>query len=437
MASLPITANPKPELCHDGREIKLYLPVDDVLKPELSIVIPALNEELTIGEFVDWCKEGLRRSNISGEILIVDSSTDRTLEVALARGARVLRAPKRGLGRAYIDAIPYIRGAYVLMGDADCTYDFRDLEAFVNKFRAGYGYVMGSRFRGYIEPGSMPPLHQYFGTPVTTWLLNFLYGSHFSDIHCGMRGLTRDALCRMDLQSQSWEYASEMVLKSVRMELRTAEVPVRFLKDQEGRFSHHKRAGWFSPWHAAWINLRAMFIYGADFFLFRPGLLLLFIGLLLTLPMTFGPVSVGPVTFSLYWMLLGLSLSVLGLHGFYVGALARVFFDYSGRITRRWVRMFSYTRSVVLSALAILAGGALAVPLVSQYLRSGLRLPATVSTASQMAVTGLLFVIGGAMNFTFTLALHAAAVNVKHQSVRTEPETQAPNSVHVRSDIAK
>ena len=230
-----------------------------------------------------------------------------------------------------------------------------------------------------------------------------------------MRGITRDALCRMDLHSQSWEYASEMVLKSVRMELRTAEVPVRFLKDQEGRFSHHKRAGWFSPWHAAWINLRAMFIYGADFFLFRPGLLLLFIGLLLILPMTFGPVRLGPITFSLYWMLLGLTLSVLGLHGFYVGALARIFFDYSGATKRRWLRRFSYTRSVVVSAAAAIMGIALALPLVYRYLHAGLRLSGNVLPPSHMAVTGLFLVIAGSMNFTFTLALHAAAANVKHR----------------------
>ena len=139
----------------------------------------------------------------------------------------MLKTPKRGLGRAYIDAIPFIRGRYVLMGDADCTYDFRELEPFVEKFREGYEFVMGSRWRGSIEPGSMPFLHQYLGTPVTTWILNRLYGSRFSDIHCGMRGITRDALERMDLHSQSWEYASEMILKSVHMELRTAEVPVR------------------------------------------------------------------------------------------------------------------------------------------------------------------------------------------------------------------
>lgn len=398
-----------------NNEVQLLVPANDVAEPELSIVIPALNEELTIGQFVDWCVQGLARAGVKGEVLIIDSSTDATTEIAVAKGARVLRTPKRGLGRAYIDAIPFIRGEYVLMGDADCTYDFRDLEPFVQSFHEGHEFVMGSRFHGYIEPGSMPPLHQYFGTPVTTWLLNFLYASHFSDIHCGMRGITRNALYRMDLHSQSWEYASEMVLKSVRMELRTAEVPVRFLKDQEGRFSHHKRAGWFSPWHAAWINLRAMFIYGADFFLFRPGLVLLVIGLLLTLPMTFGPVRLGPITFSLYWMLLGLTLSVLGLHGFYMGALARVFFDYSGKTTERWLRMYSYTRSVVLSALAFGAGGTLAAPLIYQYLRSGLRLPGDVAPASHMAVTGLLFAVGGAMNFTFTLALHAAAANVKRR----------------------
>ena len=275
-------------------DVTLLVPEEDVAEPELSIVIPALNEELTVGAFVDWCKEGLAKVGIAGEVLIVDSSSDATAEVALRHGARVLKTPKRGLGRAYIDALPFIRGRFVLMGDADCTYDFRELEPFVEKFLQGYEFVMGSRWRGSIEPGSMPFLHQYLGTPVTTRILNLLYGSRFSDIHCGMRGITRDALERMDLHSQSWEYASEMILKSVHMELRTAEVPVRFLKDPEGRLSHHKRAGWFSPWAAAWINLRAMFIYGSHFFVFKPGIVLMALGLLLTLPVSFGDVDLGP-----------------------------------------------------------------------------------------------------------------------------------------------
>src|SRR5688572_21694527 len=196
----------------DSDELVLRVPANDVVDPELSIVIPALNERITIGLFVDWCMEGLRRADVRGEVLIIDSSSDDTPEIALSKGARVLKSPRRGLGRAYIDALAYVRGRYILMGDADCTYDFRNIETFMESFRCGYEYVMGSRFRGYIEPGSMPPLHQYLGTPVTTWLLNFLYASRFSDIHCGMRGITTSALTRMDLQSQSWEYASEMVL---------------------------------------------------------------------------------------------------------------------------------------------------------------------------------------------------------------------------------
>src|SRR5665213_2659304 len=233
-------------------EVHLLLPEGDVADPEVSIVIPALNEELTITEFVAWCQEGLAKANVRGEILIVDSSTDATAGKALAAGARVLVTPKRGLGRAYIDAIPFIRGKYVLLGDADLTYDFRETAPFVEKFREGYEYIMGSRFHGHIEDGAMPGLHRYFGTPLTNWILNLLYSADFSDIHCGMRGITREALIAMDIQSQSWEYASEMVLKSVQMDMARAEVPVRFLNDREGRLSHHKRAGWLCGWHAGW-----------------------------------------------------------------------------------------------------------------------------------------------------------------------------------------
>jgi glycosyltransferase involved in cell wall biosynthesis len=396
-------------------EVRLLVPAYDVANPEFSVVIPALNEALTIGPFVEWCHEGLRRADVRGEILIIDSSTDGTAQIAISKGARVLKTPRRGLGRAYIDALPFIRGKYVLMGDADCTYDFRDIEPFIERLHDGDEFVMGSRFRGSIETGSMPPHHRYFGTPLTTWILNFLYASRFSDIHCGMRGITRAALQNMSLQSQSWEYASEMVLKSVRMNLRTTEVPVHFLKDREGRLSHHKRAGWLSPWAVGWTSLKTMFIYGTDFFLIRPGLLLLFAGLLLTLPLAPGPLSIGPITLSLNWMLLGLTLSVLGLHGFYVGSLARIFFDYSGEATRRLLSVFSYTRSVVVSATAGICGTALAIPLVREYLHSGNSPTIKTLSSAHLAVGGLLFLVAGLMNFTFTLALHAAAVFVRRK----------------------
>lgn len=394
--------------------VELLVPDGDVAAPVLSIVVPALNEQLTIGDFIAWCHEGLGRAAVPGEILIVDSSTDRTAEIALAAGARVLCTPKRGLGRAYQDALPFIRGKYVLMGDCDCTYDFRELAAFVEKFEAGAEFIMGSRFRGYIEPGSMPPLHRYLGTPVTTWILNVIFSSRFSDIHCGMRGITRDALARMDIRSQSWEYASEMVLKSVHMGLRTQEVPIRFLKDRDGRLSHHKRSGWFSPWHAAWINLRAMFIYGANFFLFKPGLVLLALGLSLVVPLAFGTFSIGPITFSLHWMMFGLSLAIVGLQSVYMGVLTQVFFDYSGAATARWFRRFPYTRSVILSAVLGLMGLLLSGALTLTYVQNDYRL-VEGDRVNNLGVAGLLLSIVGFMTFTFTLLLHSTAVAVRRR----------------------
>ena len=354
-------------------EVLLLLPADDAASPELSIVIPALNEEISIGQFVDWCKQGFAAANVVAEILIIDSSSDRTAEIAVAHGARVLKTPKRGLGRAYIDAIPFIRGRYVLMGDADCTYDFRDIQAFVDKFRAGSEFVMGSRFKGSIEQGAMPPLHRYFGTPLTTWILNVMYGTRFSDIHCGMRGITLDALKRINLVSQSWEYASEMVLKSVHLDLTTSEVPVRFLNAPEGRVSHLVQGGWSTPWKAGWINLKAMFVFGADFFLIIPGLLLLVLGFVPLVLLAAGPRVVGEITFSVNSMLVALVISILGLQFIFIGAIAQSLYDTVGRKRQRWLSLFAYTRTTLLAAAVFLIGLLLDMRFVAAFAAKNIR----------------------------------------------------------------
>ena len=394
----------------ETNDLELLVPAFDEVAPRVSVVVPAMNEESTILQFVEWCHEGLRQAGLPGEILIVDSSTDRTPTIALEAGARVLRTPKRGLGRAYIDAVPFIRGDYVVMGDADCTYDFRELGRFVEKLQEGYDFAMGSRWLGSIESGSMPWLHRYVGTPITTWVLNRIYGSKFTDIHCGMRGITREALVRMGLTSQSWEYASEMVLKSVRMQLRLVEVPVSFYKDQEGRVSHHRRSGWFSPFHAAWINFRAMFTYRVEYFVMKPGLFLFALGLLLTLPLSFGSIVIGPLTFSLYWMLLGLTLAVLGLQSFFFGCLAEVFCDYSGQARRRWTKIFRYTRAMLITGVTFVAGVGLAIPTLVYYVGHSFRLPVASSVTDHLAITGILLMITGFSGFGFTLLLHATEV---------------------------
>jgi glycosyltransferase involved in cell wall biosynthesis len=374
----------------------------DAARPLVSIVVPCLNEQLVIGEFVDWCKDGLAKVGRDGQIMIVDSSTDRSPEIAEAHGAQVLRVPKRGLGQAYLDAIPHIRGKYVIMGDADLTYDFRELAPFVEKLDEGYDFVMGSRMKGYIEPGAMPALHRYFGTPLTTLILNVMYGTRYSDIHCGMRGMTLDALKRMDLQSASWEYASEMVLKAALLKLRTTDVPIRFYKDREGRTSHHVRSGWLSPWKAGWINLRAMFVYAPDFFLYRPSLAMLGIGLLLVALLAVGPRHIAGVGFNLHWMLLGMTLATVGYSGLQLAMLSRVYHGFDKRVRERVLSVFGYNRGMAIGAAMSALGLLLAAALLARWYAAGLLL----QEISHPAVAGLTLIILGFQTITFTIILH-------------------------------
>ncbi|MFT3867603.1 MAG: glycosyltransferase [Nibricoccus sp.] len=395
-----------PETNPAPTQVEHLVPPGQKLEPvELSIVVPALNEALTVGEFVEWCHEGLKRAGVRGQILIVDSSTDETPRLVLERGGEVLRVPKRGLGRAYIDAIPFIRGKWIVMGDADLTYDFRELAPFVDQFRKGAEYVMGSRFAGSIEVGAMPPLHQYFGTPLTTWILNLIYRSKYTDIHCGMRGLTREALAKIDLKSQSWEYASEMVLKAARLGLRIAEVPVKFYKDREGRLSHHRRAGWLSPWIAGWINLKVMLVYSPDSFLMRPGTILTFFGLILSLSVGInGPFQVGRIGISLHWLLFGVTCTTLGYSCLQIGIIARIMHGMRTGIATSVQHGLSYNRGMVTSGGLIVAGLLLLGKFVWYYFSERMQL----AQVSHSAVLGLLLVILGFQTFAFTLLLEMA-----------------------------
>jgi glycosyltransferase involved in cell wall biosynthesis len=377
---------------------------------EVSIVIPALNEEITIGEFVDWCKEGLHEARVRGQILIVDSSSDRTPEIALAHGAEVLKVPKRGLGRAYIDAIPFIRGQFVVLGDADLTYDFRQLKPFIEKLKDGAEFVMGSRFNGEIEKGAMPRLHRYFGTPLTTWMLNRLYHTHFTDIHCGMRGLTLEALIRIDMQSQSWEYASEMVLRAARLRMKTAEVPVRFYKDRKGRTSHHRRIGFSSPWIAGWSNLKVMLIYSPDSFLLKPGLVLFVLGMGLSISLIGGPYRIGQIQFNLHWMLLGLTCATLGYSCAQIGVLARIIHNLRPGIQTRFARLLAYNRGMLIAGMLIFCGLVLDSLMLYNYVAAGFRLTEIVYSG----IGGLLFIIVGFQTFAFTLLIEM----VQHISTR-------------------
>lgn len=399
-------------------EVTLYVPHGDVDDPMVTILVPAMNERISIGKFIAWCHEGASKVSEKTEILIVDSSSDETPQIALSNGARVLRAPKRGLGRAYIDAIPFIRGKFVIMGDADCTYDFREIEPFVAQYRSDAEFVMGSRFKGSIEDGAMPPLHRYFGTPVTTMILNFMYGTKFSDIHCGMRGISTDALNKINLSSQSWEYASEMVLKSVHADLRTTEVPIHFLKDMNGRESHMKRGGWLEPWRAGWMNLRAMFTFGADFFLFIPGLILLALGLLGLGALSVGPIQLGRYVLSLNTMLFALVFATQGLSMLLLAMVARCLYDGHGAQRRRLLEIFAFDRTVIICALVLLVGVALVVPFAAAFLSASFVYDERAVLLNHLAIDGLFLIAASLIGFVSMLLMHA--VNI-YQSARTAP----------------
>jgi glycosyltransferase involved in cell wall biosynthesis len=397
----------------DESDIALLVPAGDVADPEFSIVVPALNEEITIGKFVDWCREGIARAGIAAEILIVDSSSDKTAEIALAHGARVLKVPRRGLGRAYIDASGHVRGRYVIMGDADCTYDFRRLEEFVGKFRQGYEFIMGSRFAGSIEDGAMPALHRYFGTPLTTMILNFVYRTRYSDIQCGMRGLTKQAWQRLGMTAQGWEYAPEMIVKARQIKLRTAEVPIHFFKDQEGRLSHLKRAGWVTPWRAGWHTLKIILTYGSERVIQPISLLLSILGLAGLVALSIGPVTVFGATLTLHTMLLASTVLIIGLVLSGISILSICINDRTGDDVRRWSETFQFTRSMKISVLLFAVGFGICAVFAAKYVASGFVFGDDAEWIGHLSVIGLTMIIVSILIAGFTILLQALVDRIR------------------------
>lgn len=371
-----------------------------VANPEVSIVVPALNEEITIGEFVDWCWEGIARAGVRAEILIIDSSDDHTAKIALEKGAKVLKTSKRGLGQAYLDALGFISGKFLILGDCDLTYDFREITPFIEQYKNGSEFVMGSRFKGTIEKGAMPRLHQYFGTPITTWILNTIYSSKYSDIHCGMRGLTLEAFKRLELTSRGWEYASEMVLKATRLKLQTSEVPVSFYKDREGRLSHHKRSGFLSPWIAGWINLKVMFVFSADSFLLWPSIIMFILGNIISATSLVDSIIGGNLGFGSSTMLLGLTLVAISTLTFQAGITTRLLHNLRQGFEIQLLKTFTYNRGMLTSGILFLAG------LIAEFVFLNEFIDSRGSEASiKLAVIGLELLLISGIVFSNTLVL--------------------------------
>lgn len=302
---------------------------------DLTILIPTLNEEITVGRFIDWCNEGFTRANVKGEIVLLDSSTDRTPDIAKSKGARVVSVTEKGLGVAYLKGKKEINGKWVILGDADCTYDFRELKPFLEKLESGYELVVGNRFRGKIAKGSMPIHHRYFGSPATSFIFKHSLGIRTGDIHCGMRALTTELFRKLPFTELGWEYASEMIVSARNTGARICEVPINFYKEPEGRISHQRRNGWLTPFKAGWGTLRVTAAFSLDRILMIPGLVLASLGmfanvsLLVLSPDKINAVGFGNLTSSIFGLFTAIGFLIAGL-----GVISHLVYYPLGRAVR-------------------------------------------------------------------------------------------------------
>jgi glycosyltransferase involved in cell wall biosynthesis len=275
--------------------------------PEVSVVMPCLNEAETLANCIEKAQRAFREQEIDGEILIADNgSTDGSQAIAERLGARVVAIPAKGYGNALHGGIAAARGRYVIMGDSDDSYDFSSIRPFVDKLREGSDLVMGNRFQGGIKPGAMPWKHKWIGNPVLSFIGRLFFQCPVGDFHCGLRGFSKAAYERMQLQTTGMEFASEMVIKSTLMRMEITEVPTVLHKDGRSRPPHLR------SWRDGWRHLRFMLLFSPRWLFLIPGTVLFLIGLFTTLWLEGGTRWVGSVSFDIHTLLVAGFVSLLG-----------------------------------------------------------------------------------------------------------------------------
>jgi glycosyltransferase involved in cell wall biosynthesis len=323
---------------------------------ELSVVMPCLDEAATVGVCVKKAMGALQEHCIRGEVLVADNgSTDGSQQIAREAGARVVPVERRGYGSALQAGIAAARGEFVLMGDADDTYDFSQLDLFVAKLREGYDLVMGNRFQGAILPGAMPPLHRYLGNPVLSGLGRLFFKSPVGDFHCGLRAFRKDAIERLGLRTLGMEFASEMVVKASRFGLRITEIPTTLAPDRRDRPPHLR------TWRDGWRHLRFLLLYSPRWLFLYPGIALFVFGIALSAALLPGPRSIGNVVFDVHTLLFAAMAILIGFQSVVFATFTKVFAISEGLLPEdpRLSRMFRYITletGLVVGVLLILAG---------------------------------------------------------------------------------
>lgn len=287
---------------------------------ELSIVLPCLDEETTVGDVVATARAAITRLGLAGEVVVADNgSTDRSREVATAAGARVVEVGAKGYGAALMGGIVAARGTYVLMADADDSYDVAAIDAFLAELRGGADLVMGNRFRGGIEPGAMPAVHRYLGNPALSFVARLFFGGSTGDFHCGIRAFRRDAILALDLRTTGMEFASEMVVKAHLAHLRLAEVPARLRRDRRPRPPHLR------TWRDGWRHLRFLLLYSPRWLFLYPGLALMAAGALVGGRLMLGPFDVGSVSLDVHTLAYAATAVIVGFQAVTFAVFTKVF----------------------------------------------------------------------------------------------------------------
>jgi glycosyltransferase involved in cell wall biosynthesis len=292
-------------------------------KIEVSVVIPCLNEEDTIGTCVDKIKRAFFKHNLVGEVVVVDNGcTDKSVSISLEKGARVLVETKKGYGNALRKGIDEAKGKFVIMADGDDTYDFEIIDQFINKLRAGADLVMGSRFKGEILKDAMSWSHRYIGNPILSGMLKLFFGGGVSDAHCGLRGFTKDAYNNMKLKTQGMEFASEMVIHALKEGVKIEEIPIKYYP--------RKGESKLNSFRDAWRHIRFMLLYSPKYLFLIPGILMFVVGIYVSLHISIRPLVIFGRGWDIHVMVLASMLAILGWQVFTMGLMAKSYINKIG-----------------------------------------------------------------------------------------------------------
>jgi glycosyltransferase involved in cell wall biosynthesis len=316
----------------------------------VSAVMPCLNEERTVGVCIQKAFASFRAMGISGEVVVADNgSSDRSVELAMALGARVVHVIERGYGTALIAGIEAARGDYVIMADSDDSYDWQEIAAFVAALDQGMDLVVGNRFAGGIEQGAMPGLHRYLGNPVLSWLARTVHRAPIGDFHCGMRAFRRDAFPKMNVRTTGMEFATEMIVNSARAGLNISEVPTRLRRDGRDRPPHLR------SFRDGWRHLRFILTYGPNYLYLAPGVSCFIVGVVMLGLLARGPVTLYGHYFGIHFVALACALTLVGFNIVHYGILAKVVglrgaTQIHSRIARWAISRFSLEGTLIVAA---------------------------------------------------------------------------------------